>query len=52
MLDLFLFLLNLLEVSVLDVLSLRTFLLGLLLTTLIGVATGLACCTTLLVHLL
>ena len=42
-------LLHLLEVSVLDVLRLRTFLLGLLLTTLIGVTARLTCCT-LLVH--
>ena len=45
-------LLNLLEVSVLDVLSLWTFLLSLLLTAIELVATRLACCTALLVHLL
>lgn len=45
----YLFLLHLLEVGVLDILRLRTFLLGLLLATLVGVTTGLTCCT-LLVH--
>ena len=47
----YLFLLHLLEVGVLDILGLWT-LLGLLLTTLELVAARLACCATLLVHLL
>ena len=46
------YLLHLLEVGVLDILSLRTFLLSLLLTTLICVTARLAGCTTLLIHLL
>lgn len=45
-------LLHLLEVSILDVLRLWTFLLSLLLTTIELVATRLAGCATLLVHLL
>lgn len=45
-------LLNLLEVSILDVLRLWTFLLGLLLAALELVTTRLSCCATLLVHLL